>query len=84
MKRILPFFLLLFVCATAFAQTGGYNIKFQIKGLRDSAAYIGHYYGNGQYISKDTAIADSKGNLVFTGKNRFRAVFTCLLCPSAT
>jgi thiol-disulfide isomerase/thioredoxin len=48
----------------------GYQIKVKIKGFsKDSSVFLGHYYfGNQQIILKDTAKADSEGNLVFEGK----------------
>ena len=48
--------------------TPGHNIRFKVKGYKDSTAIIAHYYGENQYIPKDTAKFDSKGNLEFKGK----------------
>ncbi len=47
---------------------GGYKIRARITGVADSACYLGHYYGQHQYID-DTAIASPKGELLFQGKD---------------
>jgi peroxiredoxin len=56
----------------AFAQskkkTEGHRIQFKVKGYKDTTAVIAHYYGDNQYIAKDTARFDTKGNLIFEGK----------------
>lgn len=46
----------------------GHDIRFRIKGLKDTTAIIAHYYGDNQYIPKDTARFDSRGNIQFKGK----------------
>jgi peroxiredoxin len=46
----------------------GHKIQFKVKGLRDTTAVIAHYYGDNQYIPKDTARFDAKGKIVFEGK----------------
>jgi len=43
-----------------------YNIKIKVKGVADTVAYLGNYYGSKKYAI-DTAIVDSKGNLNFKG-----------------
>lgn len=47
----------------------GYKIDFKIKGLKDTTAYLGYYYGESTYV-KDTAQVNSTGAFQFTGKNR--------------
>ncbi|MEI6764905.1 MAG: redoxin domain-containing protein [Bacteroidota bacterium] len=44
----------------------GFKIKVKVKGLADSACYLGNYYGQHQYI-KDTVKANAAGELVFEG-----------------
>ncbi|MCK9612918.1 MAG: DUF5106 domain-containing protein [Bacteroidales bacterium] len=44
----------------------GYKIRAKITGVADSNCYLGHYYGQHQYID-DTAKANSKGELLFEG-----------------
>jgi len=42
----------------------GYQVNFQIKGLKDTTCMIANYYGNGTYI-KDTLRTDASGRCVF-------------------
>lgn len=51
---------------SCFAQPG-YKIQFKVKGLKDTTAYLGYYYGESTFI-KDTAKVDSQGNFTFDGK----------------
>ena len=60
----IAFFLL--ITTTGFAQQG-YHIKFNVQGLKDTTAYLAHYYGESTYI-KDTAKVNSKGDFTFEGK----------------
>lgn len=55
------------VSITSWAQVG-YKIDFKIKGLKDTTAYLGYYYGENTYI-KDTARANATGNFQFSGSN---------------
>lgn len=52
---------------TSLAQSG-YKIDFKIKGLRDTTAYLGYYYGEQTYV-KDTARVNSSGAFQFTGSS---------------
>jgi peroxiredoxin len=66
-------FLAIFVSLIGIQTTSAqnaYSIKIRVTGLRDSTCYLAHYYGKGSYISKDTAKADAKGNLLFEGKEK--------------
>jgi thiol-disulfide isomerase/thioredoxin len=45
----------------------GYDLQFRIKGLRDTTAWLGYYYGETTY-KKDTALVDDKGEFAFRGK----------------
>jgi hypothetical protein len=56
------------VLAQAKKKTEGHRIQFKVKGYKDTSAVIAHYYGDNQYIAKDTARFDAKGNLIFEGK----------------
>ena len=67
-------FLLLFLNHTSIqAQTGkkreGHKIEFRVKGIADTSAIIAHYYGDNQYIPRDTARFDSRGKITFEGKS---------------
>jgi peroxiredoxin len=45
----------------------GYKLTVKVNGVVDSTCYLGHYYGQYQYVD-DTAKANSKGEMVFEGK----------------
>jgi thiol-disulfide isomerase/thioredoxin len=45
----------------------GYKISFHIKGLKDTTAYLGFYYGESTFF-KDTARINSRGEFVYDGK----------------
>jgi thiol-disulfide isomerase/thioredoxin len=61
---------LLSTFALAQTDSSGYAIRIQIKGLRDSTCYLGYYFGAGQYVTQDTAKADTSGTLLFEGKRK--------------
>ncbi len=42
----------------------GYQIRFQVKGIKDTTCLIANYYGNGTYI-KDTLKVDHSGKFTF-------------------
>lgn len=44
----------------------GYKIDFKVKGLKDTTAYLGYYYGEQTYV-KDTAKVNSVGAFQFSG-----------------
>jgi thiol-disulfide isomerase/thioredoxin len=56
----------LFLCLSSFGQTG-YDIRFNITGLKDTTTYLAYYFGESTYI-KDTARVNNKGDFAFTGK----------------
>ncbi len=58
---------LLFILATTSFAQDGYNIKFKVQGLKDTTAFLAHYYGESTYL-KDTAKVNSKGEFTFDGK----------------
>ena len=55
----------IFSVISAFGQTG-YKIDFKIKGLKDTTAYLGYYYGESTYV-KDTAQVNATGAFQFAG-----------------
>ena len=80
MTRLLLTFTLLFSTATAFAQTPGYRIEGRIRGLRDTTVTLAHYFGQNQYVPKDTARIDSSSRFVFEGKKTLpQGVYIALL-----
>lgn len=55
------------ISLTAAAQTkSGYTIDFNVKGLKDTTAYLAYYFAEQTYV-RDTAKVNSKGEFVFTG-----------------
>ncbi len=64
--RFIRIALLLIIATSSFGQQG-YNIKFNVQGLKDTTAYLAHHYGESTYI-KDTAKVNSKGEFTFDGK----------------
>lgn len=65
MKKIIIAGLLSLPGFCAVAQQG-YDIKFNINGLKDTTVYLGHFYGESTYV-KDTARVNSKGEFTFDG-----------------
>jgi thiol-disulfide isomerase/thioredoxin len=57
----------LLVLVSSFGFSQGYKIDFKITGWKDSAVYLGHYYGESTYI-KDTAQVASDGSFSFDDK----------------
>ncbi len=66
MKSTILFFSALFISVSMLAQPG-YKIDFKIKGLKDTTAYLGNYYGESTYLV-DTAHVDHEGAFSFFGK----------------
>ncbi len=80
---LLPVAALLSVSA-ALAQTpAAYRIEGQIRGLRDSTVRLAHYFGQSQYIVKDTARIDSGGRFVFTGTKPLPQGLYLVIPPTA-
>ena len=48
-------------------EMAGYKFTVKIAGIINDTCYLGHYYGQHQYID-DTAMTNAKGEMVFTGK----------------
>jgi len=76
----LTFFVISGFFADGFAQ--GYQIDVAIKGVRDSSLILGHYSrSNTQFAPKDTAKADSEGNMVFKGTTNLPGGLYVILLP---
>ncbi|MBT1706529.1 thioredoxin-like domain-containing protein [Chryseosolibacter indicus] len=58
---------LIFIATLTCLAQPGYKIQFKVKGLKDTTAYLGYYYGESTFI-KDTAKVDALGNFTFDGK----------------
>ncbi len=65
MKKI-SFLLFTFICGFIYSQTG-FDIKVNLKGAKDSVAYLARYNFDKQYIV-DTCKKVKAGNMVFKGK----------------
>lgn len=84
--RLSLYFIIL--CTTHFFNAGaqpklsGYTYKFKIKDFQEGTGILAHYYGENQYIPKDTAKADSKGNLVFSKKKELPGGVYLLVLPN--
>ncbi|MBX2900047.1 MAG: DUF5106 domain-containing protein [Cyclobacteriaceae bacterium] len=68
MKRWIPLLVLCLGCGLAVAQTG-YKIEFQVKGWKDTTAYLGSYYGE-QTRLNDTARVSSTGQFFFDNSKK--------------
>jgi peroxiredoxin len=67
MKNKFALIVLMLIVSISFnSNAAGYLIKVKVVGLDTDTCYLGHYYGQYQYIT-DTAIANTKGELVFQG-----------------
>jgi len=66
MRSIVLFLVISFISVSSFAQEG-YKIDFKIKGLKDTTAYLGYYYGETTYVN-DTALVNQTGAFSFSGK----------------
>lgn len=64
--RILFVFAFALISTLTFSQAG-YKLEFKVKGWKDSAVYLGHYYGENTYI-KDTAQVSADGSFTFQDK----------------
>lgn len=64
----------------SFAQSG-YKLNFKIKGLKDTTAYLGHYFAESTYLD-DTARVDKQGAFVFDGKKALpQGVYMLVIGP---
>ncbi|MBK7109324.1 MAG: DUF5106 domain-containing protein [Bacteroidetes bacterium] len=66
MLRQLTLVLLTFISFTIFGQSTGYEYKIQIKGMEDTVIFLGHHYGDRQYVI-DTLATDNKGLAIAKG-----------------
>ncbi len=80
-KSLLPLLLALFFISFSFAGKPLYDIKVNIKGLKDTVCYLGNYYGDKQYI-KDTAKVDSKGQCEFKGNEALPGGIYLIITPA--
>jgi len=77
---VLSFFAAVIFFTASFGQ--GYQIDAHIKGIRDSSLILGHYSKNSTlFVPKDTAKADSEGNLSFKGEVNLPGGIYVILFP---
>ena len=69
MKNLISWCLILGTAFPLFTHAQkGYKVEIQVKGLKDSLAFMSYYYGKGQYY-RDTAIVGEKGKMIFEGED---------------
>jgi thiol-disulfide isomerase/thioredoxin len=61
----------------------GYDIKVRIGGLKDTVAYLGHHFGDKQYV-RDTARIDKDGWVEFKGDTSLIGGIYLIVLPSKT
>lgn len=66
MKKLLTLALALLAAAPAFAQKG-YEVTVEVPQLKDTLTYLVGYYGKSNQ-KRDSSMVDSKGKVVFSGK----------------
>ncbi len=64
-------------------ESGGYEIKIKVSGLRDSLVHLANYYGDKQYL-KDSAKVDGLGNVVFKGNEPLPGGIYLFVFPNKT
>src|SRR3954470_18400049 len=61
----------------------GYDIKVRIVGLKDTVAYLGHHFGDKQYV-RDTARVDKDGWVEFKGDTALPGGIYLIVMPGKT
>jgi peroxiredoxin len=79
----LLFVFLLFSCIAYAKDEKGYHIKVRIAGLHDTVAYLGHHFGDKQYV-RDTAQVDKDGWVEFKGDSALTGGIYLVVLPSKT
>jgi thiol-disulfide isomerase/thioredoxin len=70
MKKAVLFLITLLLSSSSFAQKNkAYELKFKVKGVKDTTVYLANYFGE-KLFYKDTAFANSKGEFVFDGTTK--------------
>jgi len=70
---------LIFTLGISFAQN--HEIKIKVKGIEKGDVYLGHYYGESQYVI-DTATINKKGFAIFEGDNKLDGGMYIVLYPT--
>lgn len=70
--------------STAFAKdSGGYEIKVHVSGLKDTALFLGNHYGDKQYV-RDTIRLDNNGWGTFKGPDSLPGGIYLVILPNKT
>jgi thiol-disulfide isomerase/thioredoxin len=85
MSRFSRIFLLIFLIPFFLSAKGdkGYDIKVRIGGLHDTVAYLGHHFGDKQYV-RDTARVDKDGWVEFKGDSVLIGGIYLVVMPNKT
>ena len=79
MKKIVLILVLVNIVFYTFSQN--YEIKIKVKGVKKGDVYLGHYYGDSQYVIDTTSI-DKKGFATFKGDKKLGGGVYLVLFPS--
>ncbi len=80
MKKIFVLVLCFALCSLEKAEAQGYHITVRVNGYKDTAVYLGNYYGKQTYLA-DTARLNSRGEAVFSGKDKLPGGIYFILLP---
>lgn len=81
--RLILIYALVAVAFTKSVHAQGYEIKIKVNGLQDTLCYLANYYGDKQYI-KDSAMANSYGNIIFKGNEPLPGGIYLFVFPNKT
>ncbi len=80
MKNIFVLVLCFAFCGLEKSAAQGYHITLRVNGYKDTAVYLGNYYGKQTYLA-DTARLNSRGEAVFSGKDKLPGGIYFILLP---
>lgn len=86
MKKNILFTLLLslsLIASQSMAADPGFEIKIQVKGLKDTVVYWGNHFGDKQYVS-DTLKVNSEGWAIHKGKEEMTGGIYLVVLPNKT
>ena len=81
-KALILFLAIILNVSSAKAETTGYELKFKIN-MPDTICYLAHYFADKQYI-QDSARTDSKGVVIFKGKEKLPSGIYLFVFPNKT
>lgn len=81
MKKFITVKLSLLLAISVFSQPkNNYEISVSISGLRDSSIFLAYHFGDKQYVT-DTTVLDTRGNGVFSGKEKLSQGIYMIVLP---